>query len=434
MSENRSAILGALSFLGAAQPVAQTSNTVPTSKTRSALELLANSTPEGLLESQVNLREVAANLFNWGGGQPKATKTVIKALSEALSTPGKYSHAVELTAYIAALAPLFQPDRLVRLFGAMNEVETAYAPAKYTLQLSHKLKKVFDRYPEDRQEKLAYSLWVESHTGRWWDLTSGKQTANNNDEVKVEEYNAEEYKELLENFSKLKLAWNPRSVHAFKKMQQNEQVREALEAYNDSLLREKTVDPDIAVLASYVTWLKPLERPESPVGSLLENIMQITNEIEYDMPEKPKKFSELFPDIKLYGGTDFPFPGNIQITDGLRLTKTATLEVVKNPIELAANRDYMGNCTWSYKNRMEKGEYVLYRIHDNGHVYNGSVVKGKSEKWSLSELNSRHNRGQVPQNIRDSFNAFISRLPRAEADNQFLVNQKIKNYKFKYKL
>lgn len=426
MNDNLLAIRNALSLVGAgASSETKTTHVVPTSKTRSAIELLADSSPETMVNHQTNLRDVAEGLFNWSG-KIRTTKPVIRALNVALNTEGKYHHAVELAAYIAALSPLLEPDRLARLFGALNEVETAYAPARYTLQLSHKLDKILSGFNEERREKLAYSLWVESHKGRWWDLTAGQA---NNVEVEAQADEIEDtvdMEEGLKAFSEFKLPWSPENIKFISNLKENNSIRDSLKRYNTALLKGKVVDPDIALLASYIKWLKIDERPESPVGSLLDNLIYLKNEVDFDFPEKPKSFASLFPNITFYGGAHFPFPNSIIFTDGKNLTPSAKLEVVKTATELAENRTFMGNCTWSYKGRMEKGEYVLYRVHHNGEIYNGSVVLSGT-KWRLGELNSRFNRGTVPPEVRTAFNAFISKLPPMQADNE--VTKSIENYK-----
>jgi hypothetical protein len=426
MNESLLAIRNALSLVGVEQNSEhKTANVVPTSKTRSAIDLLADSSPEKMLDHQVNLREVASGLFNWSG-KTRTTKSVIRALNVALTTPGKYHHAVELSAYISALSPMMEPDRIARLFTALNEVETAYSPARYTLQLSHKLSKILSEFNEDRRERLAYSLWVEAHKGRWWDLTAGEQQeAPAVDEAEPAKEELMPRKELIELFTNFKLPWNTSNVYQISKLPENEEIREALQNYNNSLLKGKIVDPDIALLASYIPWLEIDERPESPIGSLLDNLIMLKNEIDFDFPEKPKSFAALFPNITFYGGANFPFPNSILVNDGKNLTKDAKLEVVKTATDLAANRTYMGNCTWSYKSRMEQGHYVLFRVHHNGEIYNGSLTLNNN-RWRLGEINSRFNRGQVPNEIRSAFTAFIGKLPPLQADNE--MTKRIEDY------
>jgi len=434
VSENFEAIRGALSMIGVANKTATASNVVPTAKTRGALDYLVSSTLDDLMNPALDVREISESLFNWSGS-PKATKSVMKAFGDALQVPGKYSHAVELAAYVAALAPLLEPDRLARLFGAINEVSTAFAPARYTLQLANKLEWILKPYPEERREKLAYSLWVEAHTGRWWDLTAGVDVAAGGE---APEPLPED--ELLTLFESMKLPWTPETAEQFARIPETDAIRDTLAAYNNALLRDKMVDPDTAVLASHIPWLKPMERPESPVGGLLETMRDIHNELQYELPKKPQTFSSLFPDIKLYGGTQFPFPNSVLLASGRLLVDNVSMEVVKDATQLADNRTYMGNCTWSYKGRMEKGEYVLFRLHNGGEIYNASMTLYKN-RWAVGEVNARFNRGNVPNKVRDAFARFVAAVPEVKADNELTKNrenyqkiQDFKNRKYRYKI
>lgn len=436
MSETLTAIQDALKLVGAGK-VEETASAVPTAKARTALDMLAGSSAEELIGSyDFNIRELTENLFNWTG-KPKATKALMRALGDALQTPGKYTHAVELTAFLVALVPLMEPDRLARLYDAMKEVNTSFAPARYTLQLSHKLKWLLSDFPEERREKLAYSLWVESHQGRWWDLTAGQAQGNvaqdNNENVMP-------LNEMLNLYSEFKLPWTPATAQRFAALSENEIVRDTLERYNEGLLKDKIIDPDVAVLASYIPWLTPAERPESPIGGLLDTLKGIRDEVEYKWPEKPKSFSALFPDIRLYGGTQFPFPNSVLTTDGRELIPDIRLELVRNATQLAENRTFMGNCTWSYKSQMEAGTYVLYRVHRGGEIYNAAMTLQR-DRWVLREINSRFNRGNVPGNVRDAFMRFMNQLPPVVADNEMTKQreaykkvQSFKNRKYRHHL
>jgi hypothetical protein len=436
MNNNVLAIRNALAALGNDQgsKSAASPSTVPTSRARAALDVLANSTIEELTEQQTNLREITESLMNWGS-EPKATKNVIRALNIALNTPGKYAHAVELTAFLSAVSPLLQPDRLVRLFALVNEVDTAYAPSRFTLQLSHKLERLLKSYSEDRREKIVHSLWVQSHQGRWWDLTDGvtpPADAENVAEAGPEEPEAVSDAELLKLFSDKKLAWTPATAASLSAMKPNDVIRETLDSYNDDLVRGKLVDPDTAVLASHITWLAPLERPESPIGSLLDNLHKAVTELEYTLPEKPKSFSGMFPNVKLYGGATFPFPNAVLLADGRPLTATTRFELVSNATKLSENKTYMGNCTGSYKARMEKGEYALFRIIHGQEIYNASMITNDKNVWRVGEVNSRFNRGQVPTDVRAAFSKFVKELPPVKADNAMVQN--IEQYKMMKKM
>lgn len=394
-----------LDFLGKTPTTgAPTSTVLPTSKTRSMLNLLSGNTVETLLEKQVNLRTVAEGLFNWSG-KNRASKNVIRALNEALNTPGKYHQAVELCGYLAAWSPLMEPDRIARMFKLVDKTDTAFAPAKYTLQLHQKLTKVFKGFNAERQEKLASSLWLQAHTGRWWDLTAGQgfeiPAANNEGTVNV--------REITKLFVAGDLPFSARIAPVLPKVRKTESVREMVADYTLQLDKGKVVDPDIALISSYFPWLEISERPESPIGSLVDTLITVVEQTEWKFPEKPQKFSDLFPNVRFYGADGFPFADNVYLTDGYS-SNEIQFELVKTAASLAENRTYMGNCTWSYKNRMEAGTYVLYRLHYKGHIYNASMVTNNRKGFSVSEVNSRHNRGNVPQAVRDLFNTFVRNM------------------------
>lgn len=416
-----------MNFLGKTSETKRTPNSVvPTAKTRSQINLLASNTAQSLLDNQVNLRVVADGLFNWTE-KPRVSKNVIRSMNEALNEPGKYAVAVELAAYLAAWAPLLEPDRLARLFSLVKKTETSYGPARYTLQLHQKIVKIFGEYSPERQEKLAASLWEESHNGRWWNITAGQRVANNPEAIAVaeaiEEGTPKTVKEAVDAFLKGELPWTPGTAELLKKFPASEKIRSVIEEYSMELIKGKAVDPDIALSSSYFSWLEIDERPESPVGSLLNSLIELKTNMEWEVPAKPQKFSELFPSVRMYGGNSFPFASNIFATDGIS-AGGILFEVVKNPIALADNRDYMGNCTWSYKRDMEEGKYVLYRLHYQNHIYNAAMVANRNG-WTLREINSRHNRGNVPAHVRNAFTTFL----RNVQFNELETNEWVKLYK-----
>lgn len=433
-SENLVAVRNALSMLGRKTTEPTASAVIPTAATRTALEFLVSNTAESLNEKQVNLRGIAEGLFNWNG-TPKTTKLVIRALNDALNTPGKYHHAVELSAFLSAMSPLLEPDRIARLYSSINEVDTVFAPAKYTLQLSARLRKVFAEFPQERIEKLAYDLWVVSHKGRWWDITSGTAQAPNLP-PEPEEAGLNN-NQLVDMFLKGNLPYTQLNAERFRKVKPNELIVEALEKYNNDFLDEKMIDPDMALYSSYLPWLEINQRPESPIASLIDNLLTIVELLDFKHPEKPKNFRELFPDVKLYGKVGFPFDEHILQTEGKMLLPGVRMEIVMNATALSENRDYMGNCTWSYKSGMEKGTYVLYRIHQGETIYNGALMLTKN-RWSVREINSRHNRGNVPANIKNAFDAFAKSLPESKQaiENKLRSDyeRRLKNHKYAYTL
>lgn len=457
----RLAVINAMKLLGKTKPQdakneqtdddAPVLSSVPTARTRSAMEMLFRTTVDDLREQRVNIRQVATDLFNWHG-KPRATKVLMRALTTALNTPGKYGQAVELTSYIAALSPLMEPDRLARIYEAINEVKTVYAPNMYVLQLSRQLAELLERYPEQVRERIAYDLWVSSHTGRWWDLSTGvqNQDAQNQENQEGQENQPARRQEapvevpddesLVTDFLARKLTWSAEIAEAFSALPYNEDIIGAIRQYNEDYARGKALDPDTGLLAAYLPWVPLGDRTESPVSILLRELMNTVSEIEgFELPAKPRSFRELFPDIRLIVGNRFPFTQPMLSTNGTYLLPGVSVEIVATPAELMANKEYMGNCTWSYKGRMEDCEYVLYRIHDERHdaIYNGSaILRNNASRWTLGEINSRYNRGNVPADVREAFNKFLTQVPVPSPEYIQAVKQSKRDSKrrFRYRL
>ena len=439
--ENRSAILGALSILRASQVAnapanapmgpqegykAGTASVLPTARVRAAIDLLARSDASKVLDGTVDMRAVSNDLFNWKNN--KASKLVVKALAGVLADQSTYPQGVEIAAYVAAWAPILEPDRIARIILSAKDIKLAYAPAPYTVQLHAKIAKLFLRYPEERREKLAISLWQASHSGRWWDIAAGDDNDQRAAQALVQ---PKDLSELVEDFTALKIFLTDVDLVTFSKVKESKELREAVAEYRDRMYHEEAVDPDFAVYAAALPWLRPADRPESPVGSLLGTLIFIAEEVieDFTFPAKPKSFKEMFPNIRFYGRTlGFPFPPSIMATDRMQLTPDTTLEVVSNQADLAENRTYMGNCTYSYKGQMEDGSYVLYRIHDQaGNIYNGSIRMNSNNKtWHVSEINSRFNAGNVPQNIRQAFSAMANALPPNEIADRLTYEKEIR--------
>lgn len=417
---------------------------LPTAKTRAALDYLCDMTPEKLREQEVNLKPIVNDLFDWTGVK-KGTKAVVRALNQALNTPGKYSHAVELTAYLSSLANLLEPDRIVRLFSLIDEVETAYAPTRFTMQRSYKLEELLKGFSPERQEKIVRSLWIEIHQGRWWDISSSKRKKA----PEAPELTKEEIKEIESNLLSLfadgDLPWNPTNVKLLQGFRKKQELIDTIDDINLKLAQGKNVDPDIPVLISHISWLAPLQRAELPFESLLDRLFYLKKEVEFDYPQRPESFSEMFPDISLYGHFEiFPYPNSVLDTDNAMLASNRSapirLELVKNALELAANRDYMGNCTWGKKASMDKGSYILYRVHTPDGILNMGCHL-TNNRWVVSEINSRHNRGGVPAQVRQLLTTFVSQMPTYTADNgatQMMAMKdklnKLSGKRFKYSL
>jgi hypothetical protein len=393
-------------------PAAAKGPGIQASDARAVLDVLVASNPEKLLSGELNLRHMTESLFDWHGTK-RSTKPLLHAFHNALQVPGRYDHAVELTAFLSALSPLLDADRLARLYALTTQVETVYAPVRYTVSLSNKLQSVLGSYQPQRIEQLASTLWVDAHAGRWWDMTDG--VAPDPDAEAPDEQDADEdpVKQLIENG---RTTWSERAARAFANLPYDERVHERVREYVQKANKGIDVDVDLSVLAAGIGWLPILDRPESPIGPLINTLRQIREALgeAYTCPAKPKRFRDLFPDVRIYGDRmTFPHHPEVQATHGLT-RRGVRLELVRTAAELQENRAYMGNCTWSYKNRMDKGTYALYRVHYDGHIYNAAMTAAAGT-WRVGEVNSRFNRGNVPAIVHQTFRDLVRSMSAASA-------------------
>jgi len=430
---------------------------LPSARARSAIErLVAYGTVENLEQHTPDLKELARDLFDWNlaGGPTKATKLMARTLGSVLTARDEhgvslYPQAVEMLAFASAAAPLVQPDRLIRIIEAAPTVRTAFAPERYTMQLASALNTVLKRYAEARREQLLITLWQSAHTGRWWDMTSGivelktgpgaRRRRRRNDEPDPEEERREAHqaivRELLAGAAvgttaantaitgallDGALPYHPATVDLVRALPYHEQLHTMMAQMALNLSKGDAVDPDVALHASHLAWLLPADRPESPIlWPLRTLISSITPDPETGivaidaMPDKPKQFAELFPKADL---VTFPFPNAVFRLDRTPLPgidgAPVLMEIVHNATELADNRDYMGNCTFSYLNEMKCGKYVLFKLWRGPDCYN-ACARADVAGWHVGEINSRFNAGGVPDDIRAAFTALTATLPRS---------------------
>src|SRR5699024_9883077 len=144
-NNSKNAILNAFKLIGQTQDNSENAPAIiPTAKTRKGLDFLEKNTPDTIKNQNIALKSLLQDIFNWNG-ENKVNKPLVRAFGEAIETPGKYPQTVELTAYLAAVAPLLEADHLADMYELVHEVDTAFAPAKYTMQLSNQLVEVFDK-------------------------------------------------------------------------------------------------------------------------------------------------------------------------------------------------------------------------------------------------------------------------------------------------
>lgn len=398
---------------------AAATTTSPVAKSRKALEFLTFLNEKKVAELlPENMRDFTADLFDWDtkpGEQSKVTRPLIRAVTEVLNTDGKYAQAVEGIAFAVAATPLLDANSIIELVKDSITVDTAFAPERYTIQLTTNMRRVLGGYNNARRLVLLRSLWKQQHEGRWWDIADGgNEVAAQLDEDPYAENTDDEIIEMFVNGS---LPVNAYSLNRVKALGEDDRIMAFLEKYMEDFTSGKQIDPDASVLASGLSWLRVFRRAEAPTSSIIRSLANWLDMLEedennsYSLPKKPKRFSDLFPGGALVSAGTFPLPVMAFAADGAQLGMTGFyLRLVKNEPMLSANRRYMSNCTYSYKSGMEKGSYVLFQIIKNGEsdpTYNASASqRGSNGKWSVGEINSRFNGGNVPDNIRSEFKKF----------------------------
>lgn len=402
-----------------------TNQVLPTAKSRKALDTLINSMPSDLQE--ISMKTFLQDLFNWDG-KNHVNKPLIVAFNNAMNTKGKYPQTVEFTGYMVALAPLLEADQIARMYSIISETETAFAPNLYTINFHSNLKRAFAGLSPQRIEKIALSLWKESHKGRWWNMTAGIENVQENQgQIRAEVIlkNLLKYNENRDGVINLEnVIWSPENQTNFKTYMSKRLDRNVAllsENFRKDLMEGKAVTPDVAIFLSAIDWLAPNQRPESPINSLLKTLVYIREEDEnFKMPKKPNSVTELFPNIE-FNATgmkkfDFPFDPTIvkaveqkEFAEGLDNVKE--LNLITSKTGLAQNAKYMGNCTLSYQHNMEEGKYALLYMKYGEDEYNIAITL-RGESWKAGEINSRFNNGGVSKEVRKTIVEKINNLPK----------------------
>ena len=99
--------------------------------------------------------------------------------------------------------------------------------------------------------------------------------------------------------------------------------------------------------------------------------------------------------------------------DGAELTSAQLiLHFLESPREVRRNATFMGNCTANYIPKIRRTQSVLFAACErNGtRVLNVEVRRDDdSSPWSLGEVNSRFNTGEVPTGVREEIAAILTR-------------------------
>lgn len=396
---------------------------LPTTASRAALTKMVNGTPKDY--ENANLRVLLQDLLNWSG-ENKVNKPLIRAYGELLKQPQYYTQLVEFTGFAMAVAPLLEADHLVNLLQAVPNTKTAFSPTLYTLNFHSNVKRAFADLSTVRVEKIAHSLWEESHRGRWWNITAGVENVQNNQGSVAPSVLLKSLKDYEKSGNMENIIWSPENQEKFSRYMStrlDQDIARLSEKFRTDLMEGKAVTPDIAIFLTSIPWLAPSQRPESPINSLLRTIaaMREDENIPFRMPKKPNSIKDMFPNLIVGGGgkVEYPFfPAIMNAALSRSIINGVPGEIqecnlIVNHNQLANNAQHMGNCTLTYERNMKQGTYALFYFKTDHGEYNMSVVTagGNQRKWHIGELNSRHNRGDVPRNFREALAKNVEALP-----------------------
>lgn len=438
MAEN-SSILKAFNIVNESTVMANSgqkteSNNIPlTALSRKALDKLVYSLPADFEEA--SLRNFLHDLFNWDG-KNHVNKILIQAFKDAVNEPMKYPQAVELTGFLVALSPLLEADHIASMYDLVKTTDTAFAPTVYTVNFHSNIKRAFEGLSTERIIKMARSLWLESHRGRWWNMTAGVDNVQLNQADIAPSTLLKSLKRYNENNNMENIIWSPTNQDNFSKYMNrrlDKDLARLSEDFRVSLMTGDPVTPDIAIFLSAVSWLSPAQRPESPINSLTKLLVNIrANNKDFAMPKKPNSIKDMFPAINFQNnGREFMIDDTLlqkvlsqSFINGTTIDKN-TLKIIDNKHALAQNAKHMGNCTLTYQKNMEQGKYLLiYFRDDKGTEYNCSFTLYQN-RWRIGEINSRYNRGAVPQEIRRKFTKSINDMaPVSQVYQDFVKNHK----------
>lgn len=439
---NTAAILTAMRLVNGSQadtdqaPAARPA-AVPSAKARVALDrIAAYGSYDEFNATMPNIKALLRDVLGWNG-QNKLNKVINRTVVGAMSTTDEttgyplYPQAVEMLSFLALCAPLLEPDRLARIAALAQDTPNAYKPIRYMVKPAGQLRALLSRYNEARREQLLASLWVTAHDGRWWDATSGtpvgqRRRRRNRDDRPQEQRDAiaEQIQAVLagdatpsphtvgEAFLTRQLTYSPEAAQILGTMRvRNQAERKELTVHLDH------PDSDVPVLLSYVRALYPDERPESPIPALIDSLARDLGEDidEPDaLPDRPEEWEDLYPAASREG---FPMPNRIRAlgnrdAPGLPGSK---VRMMRHADMLRANANHMGNCTFSYRARSEAGSAFIGHLEWDGGEYNFAVNARRAAPdgpvtWTVGEINSRFNRGNVPQQVRTAVQTMVAGL------------------------
>jgi hypothetical protein len=409
---------------------------LPTAAARRFIDALVDAgTPERVNERYANLKEPLRDVLNWSNPKfSKATKAVARAVGSVLvgtdeNGVSTFAQGVELVSFLSMIAPLLEPDRIARIAEHASKTTSAFGPTLYPIGPFGQLRLMLDSYSEVRREELLISLWDSVHDGRWWNHTVGDRKVRRDGTRAIKRRRKVDEEERQAIAGQLRAIMGQEGVCTLDLLTRAIQARTLSFSQDAAELMMRIPEPDKKtkreflealagsddedhrVLASYIPFLKPGDRPESPVSTMIALLLTVRGgpaEIDLSaMPKDPDDWSALYPHASLV-----PFPYDKVFSDihGQRMPGLpgADIFIIPNADELKKNGEFMGNCTFSYRDRCEQGSHVIGRCTYAGIEYNFSIRRQTQTHWAVGEVNSRFNHGNVPPEVRESVDRLIN--------------------------
>ena len=425
-TDNRTAVLNAVALVSGTK-----NGTIPAARAMRALNTLAHTgTIEALQVAQPSMPGLVRDLVDWHG-QKRATKPVIKALSTALrdidiNGNSRYSHAVELASYVSICSPLLEPDHLAELASACSNNSNAYAPLATITRTTQQLANILEPFNTRQKRALLVSLWDTAHQGRWWDATvntAAPRRMRASDEHRAEatelcrtHTSNHDTSGLVDQMCAGIAEYTTESAHVLANYPLERELARTLAA----VIRAGRRDPDVNVLASHVQNLRPLERPDNPIQAMLD-ILEHAIKLEdgetyadvFDSTEI-EEWADLYPEAsraRYQYSKEFVAATNNTDLPGVQ---DAKITICRSALELVANRDYMGNCTYGWNHRCIEGTAAIGIVAYLGERYNFELI-ANGNMWRLGQVNCRFNGANgytTPAAIPGALSAWVNTLPR----------------------
>lgn len=353
-------------------------------------------------------------------GPVRATSTNVRIVAGLLAAedPRGYTAGVSAVSFAMAAGSVLDPDRLGTLLESTAGAAIAYAPLRYPAQASASLSRLLSHFTPDQRLGLLTSLWNLAHdpSRPWWDVAGIRRRMRRlrgEAAIAAELEAAASTDSPLNRLVEKNVIWTPALGTEFSTL---ELTSEEELLVGNWVTHARSPFP-AQFLAAHLPTLAPRWRPQSPLLTLISSLEAACGDHAPSevLNDEAEEWQELIPAGSF---EQFPIPDHILELDWQTLPGTgvgdvapAVISLCHNEHQLNENRNYMGNCTGTYKDRCEQGTVVIGKVLHDGEVYNFSVYPD----LRIGEVNSRFNRGQVPPVISNGLRAAVAQCRTEEA-------------------